>query len=86
MKYTAGPDDGEVRNIAWGTVSNRGIAEKTVTFTVEPAAWDVTFEGTDTEVLGPVPNGSAARSPNSGYDATGPARPARTGSSAGPAR
>ena len=61
VKYTAGPEDGDVGNIAFKTVSNRGIAEKTVTFTVKPAAWDVTFDGTDTEVLGPVSNRFTAR-------------------------
>lgn len=56
VRYTAGSEDGDVGNIAFKTVSNRGIAEKTVTFTVKPAAWDVTFTGTDVETFGPVSN------------------------------
>jgi hypothetical protein len=61
VQYTAGADDGDVGEVTFKTVSNRGIAERTVTFTVRPAAWDVTFVGTDTEVLGPVSNKFSAR-------------------------
>lgn len=61
VQYTAGPDDGDVGEVTFKTVSNRGIAERTVKFTVRPAAWDVTFLGTDTEVLGPVSNSFSAR-------------------------
>lgn len=60
VAYTAGPNDGDVGKIAFKSVSNRGIAEKTVTFTVRPATWNVTFTGTDTEVFGPVSNTFAA--------------------------
>ena len=60
VTYTAGPDDGDVGRIAFKSVSNRGIAEKTVTFTVRPAAWTVTFTGTDTEASGRSPTPSAS--------------------------
>ena len=56
VTYTAGHDDGDVSKIAFKSVSNRGIAEKSVTYTVRPAAWNVTFTGTDTEVFTPVKN------------------------------
>lgn len=56
VTYTAGPNDGDVGKIAFKSVSNRGIAQKTVIFTVRPAAWLVTFKGTDTEVFGPIAN------------------------------
>ena len=56
VTYTAGPNDGDIGKIAFKSVSNRGIAEKTVTFTVRAAAWDVTFTGTDTEVFALVSN------------------------------
>ncbi len=56
VTFTAGPNDGDVGKIAFKSVSNRGIAEKTVTFTVHPPGWNVTFNGTDTEVFGPVAN------------------------------
>jgi hypothetical protein len=56
ITYMAGSEDGDVGNIAFKTVSKRGIAEKTVTFTVKPAAWDVAFTGTDVESFGPVSN------------------------------
>ncbi len=56
VKYTAGPNDGDVGEISFETVSNRGIAKKMVKFTVRPAAWDVTFKGTDTEVFAIVEN------------------------------
>jgi hypothetical protein len=56
VTYTAGPEDGDVGTIAFKSVSNRGIAEKSVRFTVRPPAWTVTFTGTDTETFGPVTN------------------------------
>ncbi len=56
VTYTAGPNDGDIGKIAFKSVSNRGIAEKSVTFTVRLAAWDVTFTGTDTEVFALVSN------------------------------
>lgn len=49
VTYTAGPNDGDIGRITFKSVSNRGIAEKSVTFTVRRAAWKVTFTGTDTE-------------------------------------
>lgn len=61
VRYTAGPDDGDVGEISFESVSNRGIAKKTVKFTVRPAAWDVTFKGTDTEVFAIVKNSLKAR-------------------------
>jgi hypothetical protein len=60
VTYTAGSEDGDIGKIAFKSVSNRGIAEKTVTFTVRPAAWTVTFDGTDTEAFGPVTNSFTA--------------------------
>lgn len=39
VTYTAGPDDGDYGRINFKSTSNRGIAEKSVTFTVRPAAW-----------------------------------------------
>jgi hypothetical protein len=56
VTFTAGSEDGDIGKIAFKSVSNRGIAEKAVTFTVRPASWTVTFNGTDTEVFGPVSN------------------------------
>jgi hypothetical protein len=58
VKYTAGSEDGDVGNIAFESVSNRGIAKKTVKFTVRPAVWDVTFTGTDNETFAPVVSNS----------------------------
>jgi hypothetical protein len=56
VTYTSGPNEGDVGKIEFKSVSNRGIANKTVTFTVRAGAWDVTFSGTDTEVFGPLTN------------------------------
>ena len=56
VTYTAGPDENDVGRVTFTTTSNRGIAEKTIRFIVRPAAWEVTFEGTDTETFGPVAN------------------------------
>jgi hypothetical protein len=39
VTYTAGPADGDYGRITFKSVSNRGIAEKSVTFTVRPRAW-----------------------------------------------
>ena len=61
VRYTAGPEVGDVGEISFETVSNRGIAKKTVKFTVRPAAWDVTFKGTDSEVFAIVSNTLKAR-------------------------
>ncbi|MEY2400379.1 MAG: hypothetical protein QOJ08_490 [Ilumatobacteraceae bacterium] len=60
VTYTAGSEDGDIGKIAFKSVSNRGIAEKAVTFTVRPAAWTVSFNGTDTETFGPVTNSFTA--------------------------
>ena len=54
VKFTAGPNEGDVGEIAFKSVSKRGIAEKSVKFTVRKPAWDVTFDGTDVETFGPV--------------------------------
>lgn len=56
VKYTAGPDDGDVGDVTFKTVSKRGIGKKTVKFTVRPAAWSVTFHGKDTEAFAIVLN------------------------------
>jgi hypothetical protein len=56
VTHTAGPDEGDWGRIAFKSVSNRGIAEKTVTFTVRPATWEVTFKGTDNETFAIVKN------------------------------
>ena len=56
VTFTAGSDEGDIGKIAFKSVSNRGIAEKSVTFTVHPSGWNVTFNGTDTEAFGPVTN------------------------------
>lgn len=57
VSHTAGPDQGDAGSIAFRSVSNRGIAEKTVTFTVGSTAWSVAFKGTTTQTanaaLGP---------------------------------
>jgi hypothetical protein len=54
VKFTAGAREGDVGEIAFKTTSNRGIAEKSVKFTVRQAAWKVTFDGTDKEAFPPV--------------------------------
>jgi hypothetical protein len=56
VRYTAGSEEGDVGEIAFKTTSNRGIAEKSVKFTVHPTAWTVAFSGTDKESFGPVVN------------------------------
>ena len=56
VSYTAGHEDGDFGEIVFRSVSNRGIAEKSVRFTVRRAAWNVTFTGTDTEAFGPLIN------------------------------
>lgn len=57
VSHTAGPDQGDVGSIAFRSASNRGIAEKSVTFTVGSTAWSVAFKGTTTQTgnaaLGP---------------------------------
>ena len=57
VKYTAGSEEGETGDIAFESVSNRGIAKKTVRFTVGSTAWTVGFKGTTSQVanaaLGP---------------------------------
>lgn len=52
VTYTAGPAQGDVGQIAFKSVSNRGIAEKTVTFTVGGESLDVSLKGTMTTSLG----------------------------------
>ena len=56
VTYTAGPAENDIGRVTFNTTSNRGMAEKTIRFIVKPAAWNVTFEGTDTEKFGPVAN------------------------------
>ena len=56
VRYTAGSEDGDFGEITFESVSNRGIARKTVRFTVRPAGWDVSFNGTDTEIFAIVKN------------------------------
>jgi hypothetical protein len=56
VTFTAGPKEGDVGRIVFKSVSNRGIVERDVTFTVNPAGWKVTFTGTDTEVFAIVTN------------------------------
>ena len=57
VTYTAGPKEDDFGRIAFKSVSNRGIAEKTVVYTVKTTGWDVGFKGTNTQVanaaLGP---------------------------------
>ncbi len=57
VRFTAGPRDGDFGEIAFESVSNRGIAKKTVRFTVRSTGWNVAFTGTTTQVanaaLGP---------------------------------
>lgn len=52
VTYTAGPTQGDVGQIAFKSVSNRGIAEKTVAFTVGGESLDVSLKGTMTTSLG----------------------------------
>lgn len=52
VTYTAGPTQGDVGQIAFKSVSNRGIAEKTVSFTVGGESLDVSLKGTMTTSLG----------------------------------
>jgi hypothetical protein len=54
VTYTAGPNENDHGTIAFKSVSNRGIAQKSVTFTVRQAGWKVTFDGTDDEAFPPV--------------------------------
>ena len=56
VTYTAGSAENDIGRVTFNTTSNRGVAEKTIRFIVRPAAWNVTFEGTDTETFGPVAN------------------------------
>jgi hypothetical protein len=46
VTYTAGPKNGDRGDIAFESVSNRGIAQKTVTFTVGSAKLEVSISGT----------------------------------------
>jgi hypothetical protein len=52
VTYTAGPKDGDSGVIAFESVSNRGIAQKTVTFTVGSAKLEVSINGTMITRLG----------------------------------
>lgn len=52
VTYTAGPNQGDFGRIAFKSVSNRGIAEKDVTFTVGGESLDVSLNGTMTTSLG----------------------------------
>jgi hypothetical protein len=54
VTFTAGPREGDVGRIAFKSVSNRGIVETEVTYTVHASGWKVTFKGSDEEALPPV--------------------------------
>ena len=51
VTYTAGPNQGDVGRIEFRSVSNRGIAEKTVTFTVGGESLKVSLSGTMSTTL-----------------------------------
>ncbi len=61
VEYTSGPNDGDSGRITFRSTSNRGIAEKTVTFVVGSSGWDVSFDGTDAEVFAIVKNAFKVR-------------------------
>jgi hypothetical protein len=46
VTYTAGPKDGDHGEITFESISNRGIAQKTVTFTVGSVKLEVSIKGT----------------------------------------
>ncbi len=54
VTFTAGPKEGDFGRIAFKSVSNRGIVETDVTYTVHATGWKVTFKGTDVETFAPV--------------------------------
>jgi hypothetical protein len=54
VSFTAGPKEGDFGRIVFKSVSNRGIVETDVTYTVHATGWKVTFKGTDVETFAPV--------------------------------
>ena len=54
VAYTAGSEEGDHGYVSFKSVSNRGIATLGITFIVRPAAWTLSFTGTDSETFPPV--------------------------------